>query len=149
MRKTVLIAGAVLALSASTALAQMPGAPLGPTPQAQFVARTGSDSVYFGPGSYVLDPQARATLAAQALYFNMNPFVRARIEGHSDERGTRDYSLAIAERRAAVVRNFLVSLGVEPARLTVVAWGKERPASGAIGPATAALNRRVATVIEP
>jgi peptidoglycan-associated lipoprotein len=143
------LAGVALALSASQGIAQRPPQPLAPTPQAQFAVQTGSDAVYFGPGGYQLDAQARATLTAQALYLNMNPYLRARIEGHSDERGSREHSLAISERRAALVRNYLVSLGVEAARLTVVAWGKERPASIIPGPAAAALNRRVVTVIEP
>lgn len=136
-----------LALAASPALAQVPAPP--PTLQAQFSVQVGSDAVYFGPNGTLLSPQARAILNAQAMYLNTNPHLRARISGHSDERGTREHSIGISERRAAAVRNYLVSLGVEPARLTIIAWGKERPASGAVGPAATALNRRVQTLIEP
>lgn len=143
------MAAAALAALAAPALAQRPAPAPPPTPQAQFVAQSGSDAVYFGPGGYLLDAQARATLVAQALYFNMSPYLRIRIEGHSDELGTREYALGLGERRAAMVRNYLVSLGVEPSRITVVSWGKERPASGARGPAAAALNRRAVVVLEP
>ncbi len=136
-----------LTLAASPALAQVPAPP--PTAQAQFSAQVGSDAVYFGPSGTLLSPQARATLGAQAMYLNTNPYLRARIAGHSDERGTREHSIGISERRAAAVRNYLVSLGVEAERLTIIAWGKERPASGAVGPSATALNRRVQTLIEP
>ena len=117
--------------------------------QAQLVANAGSDAVFFGPGSTTLDAPARQTLAAQARYLNANPWLRARILGHSDGRGTRDYSIGVSERRASAVRNYLVALGVHPGRLIVVSWGKERPTVAGASEAAWALNRRVQTVIEP
>jgi peptidoglycan-associated lipoprotein len=117
--------------------------------QAQLVANSGSDAVFFGPGSTTLDDAARRTLAAQARYLNANPWLRARILGNSDGRGTRAYSIGVSERRASAVRNYLISLGVEPGRLIVVSWGKERPTVAGQSEAAWALNRRVQTVIEP
>jgi peptidoglycan-associated lipoprotein len=150
---------AALAVLAAPAAAQRPVRPLPPPPppmmispqaaQAQLVANAGSDSVYFGPGEVNLDGPARQTLVAQAMYLRMNPWLRARINGYSDGRGTRAYSIGIADRRAAAVRNYLVSLGVEPGRLMVVSWGKERPIVAGANEAAWALNRRVQTVIEP
>ena len=74
-----------------------------------------------------LTPQAQATLTAQARWLLQHPFVRASIEGHADERQTRDYALALGERRAAAVRNFLIASGVPPQQLPIISWGKERP----------------------
>jgi len=136
---------AILALALVAAASPAWPQPL-PT-RAELLAVAGSDTVYFGPDSYALDPSARATLAAQARLFIANPALTATIEGHSDPGDTRDHALAAAERRASVVRNFLVSMGVEADRLKVVSWGKERPATAASGPAAWALSRRVVTVL--
>jgi peptidoglycan-associated lipoprotein len=147
-----MLAIAVALGTAGPALAQIPPPPAVMTPQAaqaQLVANAGSDSVFFGPGSTTLDAAARQTLAAQARYLNANPWMRARILGHSDGRGTRDYSIGVSERRASAVRNYLISLGVEPGRLIVVSWGKERPTVAGANEAAWALNRRAHTVIEP
>jgi peptidoglycan-associated lipoprotein len=144
---------AALALgAASPVLSQLPPPLPVMSPQAaqtQLIANSGSDAVFFGPGSTSLDAAARQTLAAQAMYLNANPWLRARILGHSDGRGTRDYSIGVSERRASAVRNFLIALGVEPGRLIVVSWGKERPTVAGASEAAWALNRRVQTVIEP
>jgi peptidoglycan-associated lipoprotein len=78
-----------------------------------------------------------------------NPAMRARIEGHADERTPRDYALAVGERRADAVRDFLVLQGVQPGRLTIVSWGKERPAVGGSSEEALALNRRARTVLIP
>lgn len=147
-----LLAAFALAGSASLAAQLPPPAPQLVSPQAaqaQFIANSGSDTVYFGPGEVRLDAPARQTLAAQAIYLNTNPWLRARINGYSDGRGTRAYSIGVADRRASAVRNYLISLGVEPGRLLVVSWGKERPTVAGAGEAAWALNRRVQTVIEP
>ena len=132
----------VALLAASTASAQ-------PLPvQADLVRMAGSDTVYFGPENYVLDGPARATLTAQARLFLANPAVTATIEGHSDQRDPRDHALAAGERRASVVRDFLVSLGVQADRLTVVSWGRERPGNPGSNPTAWALNRRVVVTLD-
>ena len=86
-----------------------------PALQADLVAKAGSDTIYFGTDEYALDEASRATLAAQARWLLANPNVRASIEGHADERGTREYNLALGERRANAARDFLVSQGVPAA----------------------------------
>jgi peptidoglycan-associated lipoprotein len=132
------------------------GPPRGPMPpppptieslQADLVARSGSDVVYFAGQSHGLDAAAQATLAAQARWLRANPAVRARIEGHADERTPRDYALALGERRADAVRDFLVLQGVPAAQLTILSWGKERPAVEGSSEMALALNRRAVTVL--
>ena len=87
------------------------------------------------------------TLAAQARWLLANPNVRASIEGHCDERGTREYNQALGERRANATRDFLVSQGVPTSRLQVTSWGKERPVATGSNEEAWAQNRRAVTVI--
>jgi peptidoglycan-associated lipoprotein len=115
--------------------------------QGQFVAMTGSDSVYFTGNGRALGGQAQATLTAQARWLLANPMVRVRIEGHADDRTPRDYALAIGERRATAVRDFLVLQGVPAAQLTIISWGKERPVVAGTSENALALNRRAKTVL--
>jgi peptidoglycan-associated lipoprotein len=118
-----------------------------PALQADLVAKAGSDTVYFGTDEYSLDQASQATLAAQARWLIANPNVRASIEGHADERGTREYNQALGERRANAARDFLVSQGVPTARLVVTSWGKERPVAQGSNEEAWAQNRRAATVV--
>jgi peptidoglycan-associated lipoprotein len=115
--------------------------------QADMVAKSGSNTVYFAGSGYGLDAAAQATLTAQAGWLRANPAARARIEGHADERNSRDYALAIGERRASAVRDFLVLQGVPAGQLTIISWGKERPVVEGTSEMALALNRRVATVL--
>ena len=118
-----------------------------PAMQADLIAKAGSDTVYFGTDEYQLDPQSQATLAAQAKWMLANPRVRASIEGHADERGTREYNMALGERRANATRDYLVSQGVPTARLLVTSWGKERPIATGSDESAWAQNRRAVTVV--
>lgn len=118
-----------------------------PALQADLVAKAGSDTVYFGTDQYSLDEASKATLAAQARWLIANPNVRASIEGHCDERGTREYNQALGERRANAARDFLLSQGVPAARLVTTSWGKERPVATGSNEEAWAQNRRAATVI--
>ena len=118
-----------------------------PALQADLVAKAGSDTVYFGTDEYSLDAAAQATLAAQARWLIANPNVRASIEGHADERGTREYNQALGERRANAARDYLVSQGVPTSRLVVTSWGKERPVAIGSNEEALAQNRRAATVV--
>jgi peptidoglycan-associated lipoprotein len=118
-----------------------------PALQADLVAKAGSDTVYFGTDEYSLDQASQATLAAQARWLMANSAVRASIEGHADERGTREYNQALGERRANAARDFLVSQGVPTSRLVVTSWGKERPVAQGSNEEAWAQNRRAATVI--
>ena len=118
-----------------------------PALQADLVAKAGSDTIYFGTDEYSLDDSSKATLAAQAQWMIANPNVRASIEGHADERGTREYNQALGERRANAARDFLLSQGVPAARLVVTSWGKERPVALGSNEEAWAQNRRAVTVI--
>ena len=118
-----------------------------PGMQADLVAKAGSDTVYFGTDKSDLDAASRATLAAQARWMLANPSVKGSIEGHADERGTREYNLALGERRANGAKNFLIASGVPAARLTVISWGKERPAAVGSDESAWAQNRRSVTVV--
>ncbi len=115
--------------------------------QAEFSARTGSDVVYFIGNSHGLNANTQQILMAQARWLLANPAVRARIEGHADERTPRDYALALGERRANAVRDFLVLQGVPAAQLSVISWGKERPVVAGTSEGALGLNRRVKTVL--
>lgn len=115
--------------------------------QADLVVKAGSDTVYFSARGHALDANAVARLTAQARWLLANPFVNIRLEGHGDERDTRDYALAIGDRRANAVRDFLMLQGVAPHRITVLSWGKERPGSVRIGPSLVAAGPRVKTVV--
>jgi peptidoglycan-associated lipoprotein len=121
----------------------MPGAA-----RANFVAASGSDTVHFAPRSTSLDAAAMATLGAQARWLLANPMATVRLEGHGDARDTRDYAIAMGEKRADSARDFLVLQGVLPHRITVVTWGKERPGTVRIGPTVVATGPRVVTVVE-
>jgi peptidoglycan-associated lipoprotein len=118
-----------------------------PALQADLVAKAGSDTIYFGTDEYSLDDASKTTLAAQAQWLIANPSVRASIEGHADERGTREYNQALGERRANAARDFLVSQGVPTSRLVVTSWGKERPVALGSNEEAWAQNRRAATVV--
>ena len=133
--------GAATATDDAVDLVELPGM------QADLVAKAGSDTVYFGTDKSDLDTASRATLAAQARWMLANPSVKGSIEGHADERGTREYNLALGERRANGAKNFLIASGVPAARLTVISWGKERPAAVGSDENAWAQNRRSVTVV--
>ena len=116
-----------------------------PALQADLVAKAGSDTIYFGTDEYSLDDASKATLAAQAQWLLANRSIRASIEGHADERGTREYNQALGERRANAARDFLVAQGVPASRLVVTSWGKERPVALGSNEEAWAQNRRAAT----
>lgn len=118
-----------------------------PGSQADFVAQMmGADTIYFDTDRYNIDSQDAAALAQQAQWLTRYPAKRATLEGHADERGTRDYNLALGERRANAAKNYLVSQGVDAARLTTVSYGKERPLALGSDESSWARNRRAVTV---
>ena len=93
-----------------------------------------------------IDPEARAILDSQAQWLQRYPNVRITIEGHCDERGTREYNLALGDRRANAAKNYLAARGVSPERMNVISYGKERPAALGSDEAAWAQNRRAVTV---
>jgi len=124
--------------------------PTGPTvgTQAHFNGAVGSSTtIYFETDRFNVDSQDAAALQAQAQYFARYPQITFTIEGHADERGTREYNLALGEKRANSAKNYLVGLGVDANRIAVVSFGKERPAALESSEAAWAQNRRAASVI--
>jgi peptidoglycan-associated lipoprotein len=116
--------------------------------QAHFAAALGaSTTIYFDTDRYNIDTQDAAALQAQAQYFARFPQLTFTIEGHADERGTREYNLALGERRANAAKAYLVSLGVTADRISVLSYGKERPVALGSDEASWAQNRRAASVI--
>ncbi|MCJ1960747.1 peptidoglycan-associated lipoprotein Pal [Novosphingobium mangrovi (ex Hu et al. 2023)] len=125
------------------------GEALGPRPgsQADFAAQMmGDDTIYFDTDKYDIDAMDQQALAKQAQWLMTYPEKRATIEGHADERGTREYNLALGERRANSAKNYLISLGVAASRLTTLSYGKERPVALGSNEQAWAQNRRAVTV---
>lgn len=123
-------------------------AKVGPTPGSSedFVVNVG-DRVFFAFDSSELSGPSRTTLEKQAFWLRKYPQATVTVEGHADERGTREYNLALGERRAAAARDYLVSLGVDPSRVATISYGKERPAVLGSNEEAWAQNRRAVTVI--
>jgi peptidoglycan-associated lipoprotein len=113
---------------------------------AEKLAQVG-DTVNFDFDSAELTVSARSTLNRQAAFLSLNPDLMIVIEGHADERGTREYNLALGDRRATAVRDYLVAKGINSARVRTVSYGKERPAVAGSDEAAWAKNRRAATVL--
>lgn len=111
-----------------------------------FVQNVG-DRVFFDFDKSAIKPEGRITLERQAAWLKKYPNVTVTIEGHCDDRGTREYNLALGERRATAVRNALVALGIAPNRIKTISYGKERPAVLGDNEAAWAQNRRGVTVI--
>lgn len=112
-----------------------------------FVINVG-DRVLFGYDMYDLSAEARSVLENQAAWLSQYPSIMVSIEGHADERGTREYNLALGERRANSVKNYLVALGISPSRISTVSYGKERPAVPGSNEEAWAQNRRAVTAIQ-
>ena len=106
------------------------------------------DRVLFGYDSSELDDEDRSVLDNQAEFLNQNPSLQVTIEGHCDERGTREYNLALGEKRASSVKDYLTSLGINSDRISVVSYGKERPQVLGSNKAAWAMNRRSVTTID-
>lgn len=145
-----LILAAALGGSSLAAAQPAPPPPMFLNPaalQADLRARAGSDTVFFPVQGFGLDSAAIRVLTAQAAWLRANPAIMVRLDGHADQSDTRDYAFAIAERRAAAVRDFLVTLGVAPDRLSIASWGRERPGTVRIGPRVVGVGPRVVTTI--
>ena len=113
---------------------------------AEKLAKVGN-TVFFDFDSSELSPRSQDTLDRQAAFLNVNPSLTVSIEGHADERGTREYNLALGDRRAVAVRDYLLAKGLNSARIRTVSYGKERPAVAGSNESAWAKNRRAATVL--
>jgi len=147
-----LTAALALAFSASCGMSAPRRAVQAPQPapiptRADFLQSVPSEHVLFETDGFSLDAQARAVLDAQAAWLQRNPGVLVTIEGHSDERGTREYMLALADRRANAVAAYLQSRGILASRMSVVSWGKERPVGLGSEEFSWARNRRAVTLV--
>ena len=118
-----------------------------PGSRADFMQAVGSDRIFFDTDSYTIDDEDRSVLEAQAAWLLRNPNVRVTIEGHCDERGTREYNLALGDRRANAAKNYLAARGVDASRMTVISWGKERPEALGSDEDAWRQNRRAVTVL--
>jgi peptidoglycan-associated lipoprotein len=116
------------------------------TPQEELKTQVG-DRIFFGFDKSDISPEAKAILERQAAFMKKYPQLTFTIEGHCDERGTREYNLALGERRATAAKNALTALGVQASRLQTISYGKERPAVVGSNEAAWAQNRRAVTVI--
>ncbi|MEM6488098.1 MAG: peptidoglycan-associated lipoprotein Pal [Pseudomonadota bacterium] len=138
-------AGAPITNSGTSAGVASSGLPA-PNTRAYFNTVIG-DRVFFATDQSTLTPDAERVLAEQAQWLQANPAIAAVIEGHADERGTREYNLALGARRADAVRAFLVARGVSASRLRVVTFGKERPVSLCSNESCWSENRRGVTLL--
>ncbi len=134
---------------ASSAPAAAPAAPSGPAmDSAEYFNQVVGNGVYFGLDEYGLNAAAQATLRSQASWLNQNPSTSVVVEGHCDERGTREYNLGLGERRANAVKDYLVSLGVTSSRVRTISYGKERPVCVASSEDCWNRNRRGVSVVQ-
>ncbi len=132
--------------SESQATPQQPGGSAAMSVQEAFAAAAG-DRVYFALDSEALSEQARAVLRDQATWLKRRPDVRVQIAGHADERGTREYNLALGARRATSVRAYLIGEGISADRIETISFGKERPLDPGSGEEAWARNRNAHTVV--
>lgn len=114
--------------------------------QEDFVLNVG-DTIYFDYDKSILTPESQRTLEQQAVWLKQFPGAAVTIQGHADERGTREYNLALGDRRATAVKNFLTALGVDDGSIQILSYGKERPAALGHNEAAWAQNRRGVTII--
>jgi peptidoglycan-associated lipoprotein len=113
----------------------------------QFRREVTSDTVHFALDQYDIDAEARGILDSQATWLAAHPAVRITIEGHCDERGTREYNLALGDRRANAAKNYLAARGVSSDRITTISYGKERPIAMGSDEESWAQNRRAVTIV--
>jgi peptidoglycan-associated lipoprotein len=116
------------------------------TDTVEYLANGVPDRVFFATNKFNLTTAARDTLRKQATWLRKNKKITVTIEGHADERGTREYNLALGERRANSAKDYLMTYGVSGKRLSVISYGKERPVNPASSPLAWSQNRRSVTV---
>jgi peptidoglycan-associated lipoprotein len=118
-----------------------------PGSDADFRRSVNSNTVNFAVDMFDIDPTARAILDSQVGWLQRYPDVRVTVEGHCDERGTREYNLALGDRRANAAKNYLIARGISAGRITTISYGKERPLALGSDEESYAQNRRAVTVV--
>ena len=112
----------------------------------KYLASGVPDRVFFATNESVLTTASRETLRKQAAWLRKNPNINVVLEGHADERGTREYNLALGERRANAAKDYLMTYGISSNRISVISYGKERPVDSGSNPLAWSKNRRSVTV---
>jgi peptidoglycan-associated lipoprotein len=158
LRRFLVVAGALALLAACSHSPEPapggPGGPIGPGGSSRFgpgsqqdLASTAGDRVFFAYDQADISSEGQQILQRQAQWLRRYPNVSVTIEGHCDERGTREYNLALGERRAQAVKNVLVALGIPAARVSTISYGKERPEIPHSDDQSYAQNRRGVTTV--
>ena len=146
----VLVASLVLTACATTKKvetgSQMQGDVYTGTDTVEYLASGVPDRVFFATNESVLTTASRDTLRKQATWLRANSEITVVLEGHADERGTREYNLALGERRANAAKDYLMTYGVSANRISVISYGKERPVDAGSNPLSWSKNRRSVTV---
>jgi peptidoglycan-associated lipoprotein len=155
--RLIAVAGALLMLAACSSAPEQPGGapgPGGPGGASRFgpgsqqdLAATAGDRIFFSFDSAEITAESQQILQRQAEWLKRYGNVSVTIEGHCDERGTREYNLALGERRAQAAKNVLVALGIPSSRLATISYGKERPAVPGSAEDAYAQNRRAVTTV--
>ena len=147
----VLMAGLILTACATTkkvttTTGQIQGDVYTGTDTVEYLASGVPDRVFFATNESVLTTRSRETLRKQATWLRENSGINVVLEGHADERGTREYNLALGERRANAAKDYLMTYGVSASRISVISYGKERPVDSGSDPLAWSKNRRSVTV---
>ena len=147
----VLMAGLILTACATTkkvttTAGQMQGDVYTGTDTVEYLASGVPDRVFFATNESILTTRSRETLRKQATWLRENSGINVVLEGHADERGTREYNLALGERRANAAKDYLMTYGVSANRISVISYGKERPVDPGSNPLSWSKNRRSVTV---
>tara|TARA_B100000470_G_C19750642_1_gene373617 strand:- start:730 stop:1209 length:480 start_codon:yes stop_codon:yes gene_type:complete len=150
LKNVLLVAVACLALSACakkvSTTGQMQGDVYTGTDTVKYLASGVADRVFFATNESVLTTKSRETLRKQATWLRKNSKITIVLEGHADERGTREYNLALGERRANAAKDYLMTYGISADRISVISYGKERPVDSGSNPLSWSKNRRSVTV---
>ena len=154
LKNTLLVLTACLVLSACATKkevatdiqGQMQGDVYTGTDTVKYLADGVPDRVFFATNESILTTKSRDTLRKQANWLRENSSINVVVEGHADERGTREYNLALGERRANAAKDYLLTYGVSGKRINVISYGKERPANPTSSPLAYSMNRRSVTV---
>ena len=152
LKNTLLVIMASLMLTACATTkkvdvgSQMQGDVYTETDTVEYLASGVPDRVFFTTNESVLTTASRDTLRKQATWLRANSEITVVLEGHADERGTREYNLALGERRANAAKDYLMTYGVSASRISVISYGKERPVDAGSNPLSWSKNRRSVTV---
>jgi len=151
-KNTLLVLAACLVLSAcatqkkSSVEGQLQSDVYTGTDTVKYLADGVADRVFFATNETILTTASRETLRAQAAWLRKNSNISVVLEGHADERGTREYNLALGERRANAAKDYLMTYGISSDRISVLSYGKERPVDAGSNPLAWSKNRRSVTV---